>query len=110
LPRPIWRESVPSSAIRPRHWHRYAATGALPRDVAKVAPGDRFGLGLLSHRVPTWNMPCGRRCGAADFRRALLVNLAEGSPQCHINLRNWGELLDPQGSGVADDFLRRRRK
>jgi CHAT domain-containing protein/tetratricopeptide (TPR) repeat protein len=81
-----------------------------PQEVAKVAPGDRFGLGLLSHRVAHLEHALADDvAAAADFRRALLVNLAEGSPfSAAINLRNWGALLDPQGAGVADDFLRRQ--
>ena len=81
-----------------------------PQEITKVAPGDRFGLGLLSHRVAHLEHALANdAAAAADFRRALLVNLAEGSPlSAAINLRNWGTLLDPQGTGVADDFLRRQ--
>ncbi|MBE0504683.1 MAG: tetratricopeptide repeat protein, partial [Desulfuromonadales bacterium] len=81
-----------------------------PQEVAKVAPGDRFGLGLLSHRVAHLEHALADDlAAAANFRRALLVNLAEESPlSAAINLRNWGSLLDPQGAGVIDDFLRRQ--
>jgi len=81
-----------------------------PQEITRVAPGDRFGLGLLSHRVAHLEHALANDASAAaDFRRALLVNLAEGSPlSAAINLRNWGSLLDPQGAGVADDFLRRQ--
>lgn len=81
-----------------------------PQEITKVAPGDRFGLGLLSHRVAHLEHALADDAAAApDFRRALLVNLAEGSPlSAAINLRNWGLLLDPQGEGVSDDFLRQQ--
>jgi CHAT domain-containing protein len=81
-----------------------------PQEIAKVAPGDRFGLGLLSHRVAHLEHALADDTAAArDFRRALVVNLAEGSPlSAAINLRNWGELLDPRGVGVSDDFLGRQ--
>jgi CHAT domain-containing protein/tetratricopeptide (TPR) repeat protein len=81
-----------------------------PQAVDKVASGDRFGLGLLIHRVAHLEHALADdSAAAADFRRALLVNLAEGSVlSAAINLRNWGSLLDPQASGVTDDFLRRQ--
>jgi CHAT domain-containing protein/tetratricopeptide (TPR) repeat protein len=81
-----------------------------PQEIAKVAPGDRFGLGLLSHRVAHLEHALADDVAAAEnFRRALLINLAEGSPlSAAINLRNWGSLLDPQGAGVIDDFLCRQ--
>jgi CHAT domain-containing protein len=81
-----------------------------PQEVAKVAAGDRFGLGLLSHRVAHLEHSLANdTTAAADFRRALLVNIVEESPlSAAINLRNWGEILDPQGTGVMDDFLRRQ--
>ena len=79
-----------------------------PQEITKVAPGDRFGLGLLSHRVAHLEHALADDASAAaGFRRALLVNLAEGSPlSAAINLRNWGSLLDPQQAGMTDDFLR----
>ena len=80
------------------------------QEIAKVALGDRFGLGLLSHRVAHLEHALADDADAAtDFRHSLLINLVEGSPlSAAVNLRNWGLVLDPQGAGVADDFLRRQ--
>ena len=69
--------------------------GRYPKDIGKIAPGDLYGVGLLTHRVAHVEYALGERdAAAADFRRSTLLSLQAGNPvSALLNLVNWGELL-----------------
>ena len=80
-----------------------------PADQERLAPGELYGVGLLSHRTAHLEYAQGELDqAAADFRRSTQLSLKAGNPvSALINLANWGELLAraPGSDGIAD-FLR----
>ena len=80
-----------------------------PKDNGKIAPGDLYGVGLLSHRIAHVEYALGERvAAAADFRRSTLLSLQAGNPvSTLLNLVNWGELLPGAPTQeVLADFLK----
>jgi CHAT domain-containing protein/tetratricopeptide (TPR) repeat protein len=83
--------------------------GRYPADNAKIAPGDLYGVGLLSHRSAHVEYALGERAAAAaGFRRSTLLSLQAGNPvSALLNQVNWGELLpDSVSPQELADFLR----
>jgi len=77
--------------------------GRYPKDEGKIAPGDLYGVGLLSHRIAHVEYSLGERAAAAaGFHRSTLLSLQAGNPvSALLNLVNWGELL-PEAPTAQD--------
>ena len=83
--------------------------GRYPADNGRIAPGDLYGVGLLTHRAAQVEYALGERAtAAADFRRSTLLSLKAGNPvSALLNLINWVELI-PVAPAPAElaDFLK----
>ncbi|QXE87034.1 CHAT domain-containing protein [Geomonas nitrogeniifigens] len=82
--------------------------GRYPERVEKLAEGDLFGVGLLSHRAAQLAYARGdRAAAAAGFKKATAVALRNGNAVgAMLNLVNWGMLLPEDAApGEVAEFL-----
>ncbi|QWV93884.1 CHAT domain-containing protein [Geomonas oryzisoli] len=82
--------------------------GRYPERVDKLAEGDLFGVGLLSHRAAQLAYARGdRAAAAAGFRNATAIALKNGNAVgSMLNLVNWGMLLPGDAApGEVAEFL-----
>ncbi len=78
-----------------------------PLDNTRLAVGDLYGVGLLSHRTAQTAHALGNSTdAAAGFKRATELALTSGNPvSAMINLVNWGELLPTGQTADVANFL-----
>jgi CHAT domain-containing protein len=83
--------------------------GRYPAENSKIAAGDLYGVGLLTHRIAHVDYSLGESpAAAAGFRRSALLSLQAGNPvSAMLNMVNWGQLLarSTEADGT-DDFLK----
>jgi CHAT domain-containing protein len=87
-----------ASALLRQQLQRY------PADIAKIAPPDLYGVGLLAHRSAHVDYALGDlKNAAAGFQHSTLLSLRGENPvSAMLNLVNWGQLL--ADSGQPDDM------
>ena len=79
-----------------------------PGQAEKLAEGDLYGVGLLSHRVAQLDFARGDRAeAAAGFKRATAIALRSANAVgAMLNLVNWGMLIpDNPAPGEVTEFL-----